>query len=37
VHEILSRETGMRMEKICQDRAGSFLLTGETKTGGAER
>lgn len=31
VHEILHRETGMRMEQICQDKTGSFLLTGETK------
>ena len=34
VHTILSRETGVPMEKIEQDRAGSCLLTGETKTGG---
>ena len=36
VHEILSRETGRPMEAIEQDRSGSYLLTGETKTGGAE-
>ena len=36
VHEILSRETGRPMEEICQDRAGSWLLAGETKTGGAK-
>ena len=36
VHEILSRETGRPMEKIEQDRTGSYLLTGETKVGGAE-
>lgn len=35
VHEILSRETGAAMEKICQDKAGSTLLAGETKKGGA--
>jgi glycerol-3-phosphate dehydrogenase len=34
VHEILSRETGRSMEAIEQDRSGSYLLTGETKTGG---
>ncbi len=35
VHEILSRERGVRMEEICQYREGSFLLTGKTKEGGA--
>jgi glycerol-3-phosphate dehydrogenase len=35
VHEILNRETGVGMERICQDRAGSTLLVGETKRGGA--
>lgn len=35
VHEILSRETGVPMERICQDKAGSTLLVGETKRGGA--
>ena len=33
VHEILSRETGTPMERICQDRAGSYLLTGMTREG----
>lgn len=33
VHEILSRETGTAMERICQDRAGSYLLTGRTREG----
>lgn len=36
VHEILSRETGRPMEQIVQDRAGSYLLAGETKVGGTE-
>ncbi len=36
VHEILSRETGMPMEQVEQDLAGSWLLTGETKNGGGE-
>ncbi|HEX3017410.1 MAG TPA: NAD(P)/FAD-dependent oxidoreductase [Caproicibacter sp.] len=31
VHEILSRETGMSMEEVCQDRSGSYILTGKTK------
>lgn len=31
VHEILSRETGAAMEQICQDRSGSYILTGKTK------
>lgn len=31
VHEILSRETGKAMEEICQDRCGSYILTGKTK------
>jgi glycerol-3-phosphate dehydrogenase len=34
VHEILSREQGQKMENVCQDIAGSFLLTGKTKEGG---
>ncbi len=34
VHEILHRETGIPMEEICQDRAGSYLLTGKTKDAG---
>lgn len=33
VHEILSRETGIPMEQICQDRAGSRILVGRTKDG----
>ncbi len=37
VHEIISRETGLSMEEVCQDRAGSRLLTGETKNGGVKR
>jgi glycerol-3-phosphate dehydrogenase len=37
VHEILSRETNIPMEDICQDRAGSYLLTGKTKDGGMKR
>lgn len=36
VHEILSREAGRPMQEIEQDRAGSYLLTGETKVGGVE-
>ena len=36
VHDILSRETGLPMEQICQDKSGSYLLTGRTKEGGAE-
>lgn len=34
VHEIISRETGIPMLEICQDKAGSRLLVGETKNGG---
>ena len=34
VHEILSSQTGIPMEKIVQDRVGSYLLTEETKAGG---
>lgn len=34
VHEILSRETGRAMESICQGKAGSYILTGKTKTPG---
>lgn len=34
VHEIISKETGLPMTEICQDRAGSRLLVGETKNGG---
>ena len=37
VHEILSRKTGRPMEEIEQDRAGSYLLTGETKVGGENK
>ena len=36
VHEILSRETGVPMEDICQDRSGSYLLIGRTKDGGTK-
>lgn len=36
VHEILSRARKVPMEKIVQDRAGSYLLTGETKAGRME-
>lgn len=36
VHEILSRELGVPMEQVEQDRAGSYLLTGETKAGGTK-
>ena len=31
VHEILSRETGVSMERLCKDREGSYLLSGRTK------
>lgn len=31
VHELLSRELGIKMEEVCQDLAGSFLLSGKTK------
>lgn len=31
VHELLSRELGMKMEEVCQDLEGSFLLSGKTK------
>lgn len=34
VHEILSRETGREMESICQGKAGSYIITGKTKTPG---
>ena len=33
VHEIISRETGLPMEAVMQDRAGMVIVTGETKTG----
>lgn len=36
VHEILNRESGIPMEQICQDKAGSYLLTGKTKDGGVK-
>lgn len=36
VHEILSREAGIPMEQIMQDRTGSWLLTGKTKEGGGQ-
>lgn len=36
VHEIISRETGMPMEAVMQDRAGMVIITGETKTGRGE-
>jgi len=36
VHEILNRESGIPMEEICQDKAGSYLLTGKTKDGGVK-
>ncbi len=36
VHEIISRETGIPMEAVCQDKSGSYLLTGKTKDGGAK-
>lgn len=36
VHEILSRERKVPMEEIVQDRADSYLLTGETKMGRME-
>lgn len=35
VLEILSRELGVPQKDILQDQDGSFLITGETKTGGA--
>lgn len=35
VHEIIHREAGIPMLEICQDKAGSYILTGETKEGGA--
>jgi glycerol-3-phosphate dehydrogenase len=31
VHEIISRETGIPMEAVTQDKKGSYLLTGKTK------
>ncbi len=37
VHEILSRELGIPMEEILQDRTGSYLLTGQTKEGSVEK
>ena len=36
VHELLSRAQGVPPEQIMQDKTGSWLLCGETKTGGAE-
>ena len=33
VHEIISRETGISMERVCKDGAESFILTGRTKDG----
>lgn len=36
VHEILSRELKVPMVQVEQDRTGSYLLTGETKTGGTK-
>ena len=35
VLEILARELGVPQKKILQDQDGTFLITGETKTGGA--
>jgi len=32
VHEILSREHGVKMESVCQNKAGSYILTGRTKS-----
>lgn len=37
VHEILSRETGIPMERIPQDGSGSWLLTGKTKEGDEQK
>ena len=34
VHEIIARELGLSMLEIPKDRAGMFILTGETKTEG---
>ena len=34
VHEIIARELGISMLEIPKDRAGMFILTGETKTEG---
>lgn len=34
VLEIISRERGVRPDEVLQDKAGTVILTGETKTGG---
>jgi glycerol-3-phosphate dehydrogenase len=36
VLEILARELGVPQSGILQDQDGTFLITGETKTGGAQ-
>jgi len=36
VLEILSRELGVPQADILQDQDGTILITGETKTGGAQ-
>lgn len=33
IMEILARETGLKEEEITQDKAGSFILVGDTKAG----
>lgn len=35
VFELLARERGLPPEEILQDRAGSYIITGKTKMGGA--
>ena len=36
VQEIISRELNIPLEDVPQDRVGMNIITGETKTGGAE-
>lgn len=36
VHEIIARELGIPQEEVLKDRAGSYIITGRTKEGGAQ-
>ncbi len=35
VHEIIARELGLPQQDVLKDRAGSYIITGKTKEGGA--
>ena len=37
VHDIIARELGVRHRSVLKDKAGSVILTGKTKQGGAQR